>query len=213
LARDQAPTGRAPGPRRAMKLEPISLSGRRARLEPLCVGHVEALSRVGLAPEIWRWNPRPPLRTREDMASYVVEALTQQASGRALPFAPVECASGRVVGSTRFHTLEPEQPRIEIGYSWIAPPWQRTGINTEAKYLMLRHAFEAMGCIRVELKTDALNARSRAAILRIGAKEEGTLRHHMVTASGRLRDSVYFGIVACEWPSLRARLEQRLPEI
>jgi len=196
-----------------MKLEPVTLSGTLARLEPLSRTHVEALSQVGLAPELWRFNPRPPLTSREDMAFYVEQALVQQASGCALPFATIEARSGQVVGSTRFHTLEPEQPRIEIGYTWVAPAWQRTGINVEAKYLMLRHAFEVMGCIRVELKTDALNARSRAAILRIGATEEGTLRHHMVTASGRLRDSVYFGIVATEWPLVRARLEERLSEI
>jgi RimJ/RimL family protein N-acetyltransferase len=118
-----------------------------------------------------------------------------------------------VVGSTRFHAVEPEQPRVEIGYTWIAPRWQRTGINTEAKYLMLRHAFEALGCQRVEFKTDALNTRSRAAIRGIGAREEGTLRQHMVTASGRLRDSVCFGIVASEWPDVRARLEHRLRKI
>ena len=195
-----------------MRLEPVALSGRLVRLEPLSRSHVEALCSVGLDPEIWRWNPRPPLATREDMASYVEQALAQQESGCALPFATIERASGRVVGSTRFHTFEPAQPRIEIGYTWIAPPWQRSGINTEAKYLMLRHAFEVLGCIRVELKTDALNTRSRAAILRIGATEEGTLRHHMVTASGRLRDSVYFGIIASEWPAVRARLEARLHE-
>jgi N-acetyltransferase len=196
-----------------MKLEPITLSGKLVRLEPLSRAHVEGLSGVGLDPELWRWNPRAPLTTREDMASYVDQALAQQASGCALPFATIERASGRVVGSTRFHSFEPSQPRIEIGYTWIAPPCQRTGINTEAKYLMLRHAFEALGCIRVELKTDALNARSRAAILRIGATEEGTLRHHMVTVSGRLRDSVYFGIIAPEWPAVRARLEDRLREV
>jgi RimJ/RimL family protein N-acetyltransferase len=147
------------------------------------------------------------------MASYVEQALAQQASGGALPFATVERASGTVVGSTRFHTVEPEQPRVEVGYTWLAPRWQRTGINTEAKYLMLRHAFEALGCQRVEFKTDAQNARSRAAILGIGAREEGTLRQHMVTASGRLRDSVYFGIIASEWPAVRARLEDRLRKV
>jgi RimJ/RimL family protein N-acetyltransferase len=196
-----------------MKLEPVTLSGRLVRLEPLSSHHVEALSRVGLDPVLWRWNPRPPLTTREEMACYVQHALGQQVSGGALPFATLERVSGTVVGSTRFHTVEPDQPRIEIGYTWIAPRWQRTGINTEAKYLMLRHAFEVLGCKRVEFKTDALNARSRAAILGIGATEEGMLRHHMVTASGRLRDSVYFGIIASEWPAVRARLEDRLRQV
>jgi RimJ/RimL family protein N-acetyltransferase len=195
-----------------MKLEPVALSGRLVRLEPLTHVHVEVLARVGLEPEIWRWNPRPPLANREDMARYVDHALAQQALGFALPFATIARASGRVVGSTRFHSFEPAQRRLEIGYTWLAPWAQRSGINTEAKYLMLRHAFETLRCSRVEFKTDALNARSRAAILRIGATEEGTLRHHMVTASGRLRDSVYFSIITSEWPAVRARLEQRLGE-
>ena len=193
-----------------MKLEPITLSGALVRLEPLSRRHVEALSQVGLDPRLWHWNPRPPLTTREEMAAYVEDALAQQATGCALPFATRERTSGMVVGCTRFHTVEPTQPRIEIGYTWIASRWQGSGINTEAKYLMLRHAFQTLGCVRVEFKTDALNARSRAAILRLGGIEEGTLRHHMVTASGRLRDSVYFGITAPEWPEVRARLEERL---
>jgi len=160
-----------------MKLEPIALSGRLVRLELLSRAHVEALARVGLDPEIWRWNPRPPLTSRADMVYYVDQALSQQASG---------CA--------------------------LAPWAQRSGVNTEAKYLMLRHPFETLGSIRVEFKTDALNRRSRAAIPRIGATAEGTLRPHMVTASGRLRDSVYFSIIASEWRAVRARLEHRLRE-
>ena len=196
-----------------MKLEPIILSGGLVRLEPLSRRHVEALAQVGLDPALWRWNPRPPLTTREEMAAYVEDALAQQATGCALPFATRERTSGMVVGCTRFHTVEPTQPRIEIGYTWISPRWQGSGVNTEAKYLMLCHAFQTLGCVRVEFKTDALNARSRAAILGLGAIEEGTLRHHMVTASGRLRDSVYFGITASEWPGVRARLEERLRSV
>jgi len=119
-----------------MKLEPLALSGRLVRLEPLSHAHVEALAGVGLDPEIWRWNPRPPLITRQDMASYVDQALAQQASGCALAFATVARASGRVVGSTRFHSFEPAQRRLEIGYTWIAPWAQRSGVNAEAKYLM-----------------------------------------------------------------------------
>ena len=118
--------------------------------------------------------------------------------------------SGSVVGSTRFLNLDPAHRRVEIGSTWVAPPWQRTSVNTEAKYLMLRHAFETLGCIRVELKTDALNQRSRAAIRRLGALEEGTFRRHMITASGRVRDSVYYSILAEEWPAVRERLEARL---
>ena len=119
-------------------------------------------------------------------------------------------SSGRAIGSTRFGNIEPTHRRIEIGWTWIGRPWQRTVINTEAKYLMLRHAFEEWKCIRVELKTNAKNVRSRAAIARIGGKEEGTLRRHMINADGSYRDSVYFSILDDEWPNVKARLEERL---
>lgn len=144
------------------------------------------------------------------MRDYIGSALVAQAAGTAMPFATVERASGRVVGSTRFMNIDVANRRVEIGATWIAKPWQRSAINTEAKYLMLRHAFETLKCIRVELKTDALNQRSRQAILRIGAREEGVLRQHMVTWSGRLRDSVYFSILDSEWAGVKADLEARL---
>ncbi len=105
--------------------------------------------------------------------------------------------------------MDPPNRHVEIGSTWIAPEWQRTAVNTEAKYLMLRHAFENWNCLRVELKTDALNHRSRKAILRLGAREEGTFRKHMVTATGRVRDSVYFSIVDTEWPEIKLKLEHR----
>jgi RimJ/RimL family protein N-acetyltransferase len=122
----------------------------------------------------------------------------------------VERVSGQLIGSTRFMNIDQPNRRVEIGSTWIAPAWQRTAINTEAKYLMLRHAFEQWNCIRVELKTDALNQKSRNAILRIGAKEEGTLRRHLVTWTGRVRDTVYFSILDSEWPEVKARLEAKL---
>jgi RimJ/RimL family protein N-acetyltransferase len=144
------------------------------------------------------------------MRRYVETALAERARGASLPFAQVERAGGRVVGSTRLGSLEPRHRRAEIGWTWIAAPWQRTAINTEAKLLLLGHAFEALGCLRVELKTDARNARSRAAILRLGATEEGTLRRHMITEGGHVRDSVYFSILAEEWPRVRDALGARL---
>ena len=125
-------------------------------------------------------------------------------------FATVERASGKTIGSTRFMNVDRANKRVEIGSTWIAPAWQRTAVNTEAKYLMVRHAFEVWGCIRVELKTDGLNQRSRNAILRIGAKEEGTLRRQLVTSTGRVRDTVYFSILDSEWPEAKARLESKL---
>ena len=127
-----------------------------------------------------------------------------------LPFVTIECKSGKAIGSTRFMNIDVTNRRVEIGGTWIAKPWQRSAINTEAKYLMLRHAFETFGCIRVELKTDVLNTQSRNAILRIGAKEEGILRHHVITWTGRLRDSIYFSILEEEWPGVKAELERRM---
>ena len=192
-----------------MRLEPITLEGRSVRLEPLTASHHAALCEVGLDPELWRLIPYR-VSTADEMRDYIDSALAGQAAGTAIPFATVERASGRVVGSTRFMNIDAAHRRVEIGATWIAKPWQRTAINTEAKYLMLRHAFETLGCVRVELKTDALNQRSRQAILRIGAREEGALRQHMVTWSGRLRDSVYFSVLDSEWEGVKASLEARL---
>lgn len=193
-----------------MRIEPVTLCGRHIRLEPLSLDHHAQLCAVGLDPEIWRWNPWRIVRTPEDMHLYIELALQQQASRTALPFATIELAGGQAIGSTRFAGIDHDHRRVEIGSTWIAPPWQRTAVNTEAKYLMLRHAFEELGCVRVELKTDSLNQRSRAAIARIGATEEGIARNHMVTHSGRLRHSVYFSIIDAEWPSVKARLEDKL---
>jgi RimJ/RimL family protein N-acetyltransferase len=144
------------------------------------------------------------------MSDYVQTALKEQAAGSALPFALIEKTSGRAVGSTRYGNIDRDHYRVEIGWTWVARQWQRTAINTEAKYLLLRHAFETLGCIRVELKTDSLNDRSRAAILRIGARQEGIFRNHMITANGRIRHTVYFSIVDSEWPEVKARLEAKL---
>jgi RimJ/RimL family protein N-acetyltransferase len=193
-----------------MDITPVTLEGRHIRLEPLSLAHHAQLCAVGLDEAIWRWNPRGTVRTPQEMRAYIETALEQQAAGESLPFATVEQSSGHAVGSTRFAEIDRANRRVEIGYTWIAPRWQRTAVNTEAKYLMLRHAFEALGCIRVELKTDSLNERSRAAIRRIGAQEEGIFRNHMVTASGRLRHSVYFSIIDSEWPQVKAGLEAKL---
>ena len=186
-----------------------TLEGRYVRLEPLVQAHHAALCAVGLDPELWELIPYRVVAP-EDMAAYIQTALDAQAAGTALPFATVDLASRQVIGSTRYMNIDRANRRVEIGATWIARPWRRTAVNTEAKYLMLRHAFEDLGCIRVELKTDALNLRSRNAILRIGAKEEGTLRQHMITWRGRLRDSVYFSILDSEWPRVKQDLEQKL---
>ena len=192
-----------------LNVTPVTLEGARVRLEPLAEAHHAALCAVGLVEDLWRWSPKP-LLTPADMTAYIAFALAEQAAGRALPFVTVDRPSGRIVGSTRFGNIDKANSRVEIGWTWLAPELQRTGANTEAKYLMLRHAFETLGCLRVELKTDALNARSRAAIARIGAREEGTLRRHMLTASGRVRDTVYYSVVDEDWPAVKAELERRL---
>lgn len=194
-----------------MDLTPVTLEGTVVRLEPLGLQHLDALCAVGLEPSLWMFTTIQ-ISTRADLRDYVEQALAEQAAGTALPFATVERASGSVVGSTRFASAVHAHRRVEIGWTWIAPPWQRTALNTEVKYLMFRHAFEVMGARRVELKTSAKNARSRAAMLRIGCTEEGTLRQHMVNADGTARDSVYFSIIDLEWPERRRRLEAMLGE-
>ena len=195
-----------------MNLAPVTLEGSAVRLEPLSESHHDALCAVGLEPELWKWIPIQVL-TRDQMMKYIRAVLAEQEKGTSIPFATVERTSGKVVGATRFMNIDVPHKRVEIGSTWIAGPWQRSAINTEAKYLMMRQAFEAWGCNRVELKTDSLNSKSRNAILRIGAKEEGILRSHMVTWSGRLRDTVYFSVIAPEWPEVKANLEARMKAV
>ncbi len=192
-----------------MNVAPVILEGSHVRLEPLAKAHLAGLTQVGLEEELWRWIP-VPVRTAEEMGAYIDTALEEQKRGVSLPFALIERATGRAIGSTRYGNIDRTHRRAEIGWTWVAREWQRTAVNTEAKYLLLRHAFETLGSIRVELKTDSLNEKSRAAILRIGAQEEGIFRNHMITASGRIRHTVYFSIVDCEWPAVKARLESLL---
>ncbi len=192
-----------------MVVAPVVLAGRHVRLDPLSIDYHVQLCEVGLDTDLWEWTTAR-VRTPEEMRAYIAEALAAQAAGTALPFAIIAQETGRAVGSTRYGNIERAHRRVEIGWTWIGRPWQRTAVNTEAKYLMLHHAFETLGCIRVELKTDSLNERSRQAILRLGAKEEGTLRNHMITASGRIRHTVYYSITDAEWPVVKARLEKWL---
>ena len=192
-----------------MNIHPIVIEGQHVRLEPLSLDHLDRLTQIGLDQAIWRWAPEP-IVNREDMRTYIEPALLWQRDGTALPFATVEKKSGKPIGSTRFAQIDTDNRRAEIGWTWLNPEWHRTPINTEAKYLMLTHAFDTWGCVRVELKTDALNQQSRNAILRIGAKEEGTLRKHMTTSTGRFRDSVCYSILDTEWPDVRRLLEGKL---
>lgn len=192
-----------------MDVRPVTLEGEHVRLEPLTMAHHAALWEIAKDHELWRWTATD-IRTPGDLERYMQTALAEQAAGRALPFATIAKAAGRPVGSTRFGNIDPLNRRAEIGWTWLGRDWQRTAVNTEAKLLKLTHAFETWGCIRVELKTDALNQASRAAIARLGAKEEGTLRRHIVTQTGRVRDTVYYSILEEEWPAIKARLEARL---
>ena len=190
---------------------PITLEGLVVRLEPLRDEHAAQFWDVAkpALDDIFHWIPYR-IKTADDFQQHVKKALGEQERGESVVFATIERSSGRVIGSTRFMNIDRANRRVEIGSTWIAPPWQRTAVNTEAKYLMLRHAFEVWQCFRVELKTDALNHRSRNAILRLGAKEEGTLRRHVVTWTGRVRDSVYFSILDSEWPEVKVKLESKL---
>src|SRR5580698_2807368 len=180
---------------------PVTLEGSAVRLEPIRREHAEIFWEVAKdsLDDIFQWIPYR-MKTREDFQHLVEKIFEEQERGESVAFATVERASGKVIGSTRFMNIDRANRRVEIGSTWIIPAWQRTTVNTEAKFIMLRRAFEVWQCIRVELKTDALNQRSRNAILRVGAKEEGTLRKHVITWTGRVRDSVYFSILDTEWP-------------
>jgi len=192
---------------------PVTLEGNVVRLEPLRREHADLFWEVAHedVEAIFRWIPYSVTK-REDFDRMVDKAFAEQDRGESIVLATVERGSGKVVGSTRFMSIDRSNKRVEIGSTWIVPAWQRTAINTEAKYLMLRHAFEEWKCIRVELKTDVLNEKSRNAILRIGAKEEGVFRKHLVTRSGRIRDTVYFSIIDTEWPRVKTRLEDMLAQ-
>jgi len=194
-----------------VKVEPVILVGQFVRLEPMRVDHLPALCKAGLHPSLWEWTATQ-VADQSDMENYLRAALADQALGIGLPFVTIEQETGTLVGSTRFGNIDTKNKKVEIGWTWISPEWQRTFVNTEAKLLMFTHAFEVWKCIRVELKTDANNQRSRAAIARIGATEEGTLRNHMITGSGRYRDSVYFSVIDSEWEAVREDLTSRLYE-
>jgi N-acetyltransferase len=187
-------------------VEPVTLEGRLVRLEPLDRRHLDDLAAVAFDPTLWRWTLARPT-DRDGLAAWLDAAVANLASGSELPFATVDRASGKAVGSTRFLSIVPEHRRLEIGWTWLGGAFQRTGANREAKYLQLRHAFETLGANRVEFKTDARNERANPALLGIGATFEGTFRDHMVMPDGPLRSSNYYSVIAPEWPEVKARLE------
>jgi RimJ/RimL family protein N-acetyltransferase len=192
-----------------MDVAPVTLEGQIVRLEPLEGRHYPALLEVGLAPELWRWTVEW-IDTPELLTQYLDLAQRARDDGTQLPFVTVEQATGKPVGSTRFLNIDRIHHRLEIGYTWVAPPWQRSGANLEAKLLQLQHAFDALACRRVEFKTDSLNEKSNAALLGIGARFEGIFRNHMISQGGRMRHSSYYSIIDTEWPEVRTRLEDHV---
>ena len=192
-----------------MDASPITLEGQHVRLEPLTQAHAEPLIAAAADGELWNTQvtiiPAPA-----GMKGYIQAALDGQSQGRELPFIIISKSSNQVAGTTRFYEISCADRKATIGYTWLAKSAQRTPINTEAKLLLLTHAFETWKCVRVELVTDVLNEQSRAAILRLGAKQEGILRKHLILPSGRVRDSVIFSIVDDEWPDVKASLQNRL---
>lgn len=192
-----------------MKIEPVVLEGKHVRLDPMRVDHLPALCEVGLTDTIWKWTNNIVTKAA-DIERYVRAALADRDLGIALPFVTIDRASGKIVGSTRFGNIDRFNRKAEIGWTWINPQWQRTAINSEAKLLMLTHAFEVWKCIRVEFKTDSNNKQSQKAIKRLGAVKEGILRNHMITESGRYRNSVFFSIIDAEWESVKANLASKI---
>jgi RimJ/RimL family protein N-acetyltransferase len=192
-----------------MQFSPLVLEGRHLRLKPLEGGDVPALFAASEA-SLWEWNPQHHVQSLGDMETVVSQALQGVARGDRLAMVLQDSASGEVIGSSSFLNPDAANGHVEIGSTWIAPAFQQTYANPEAKFLMLSHAFEAWGCSRVEFKTDSLNARSRAALLKLGATEEGTFRNHIRTHTGRMRHSVYFSVTDEEWPAMKASLLARL---
>jgi N-acetyltransferase len=191
------------------RVEPVVLEGRKVRLEPLALEHVPRLAEVALDPAIWQWTIARPT-DEADLRAWAATALANRAAGSEFPFVTLEASTGRPIGSSRYMNIALEHRRLEIGWTWVAPAWQRTGANREAKLLMLGHAFDTLGCLRVEFKTDSLNDPSRTALLGIGAQFEGIFRNHMVMPDGRMRHSAYYSVIDEEWPTVRAGLEQSL---
>jgi RimJ/RimL family protein N-acetyltransferase len=191
-------------------VQPVVLTGRAIRLEPLAEAHVPDLADAGHDESIWRYMAYGNIETEEQMRAWVLDRLEMQERGTDLPFAVVSLKNGRAIGATRYLEIRPLDRAVEIGGTWYGTAYQRTAVNTECKFLLLRHAFETLGCVRVQLKTDLRNLRSQRAIERIGAVNEGLLRNHMILPDGTLRHSVYYSIIDSEWPGVKALLEEKM---
>ena len=189
---------------------PVTLMGRYVRLEPMDETHVEGLAAIGLQDSIWEYMLYGRMRSAKDIRAWVEDILSRGRQGTDLPFTVFHLESGRIAGATRYLNMQPKHRGLEIGGTWYGLEFQRTAVNTECKYLLLEYAFERLGCIRVQFKTDERNVRSQRAIERLGARQEGVLRNHMILPNGKFRHSVYYSIIDSEWPEVKAALESKL---
>lgn len=194
---------------KGMTTECIELHGQRASLVPMRIDHVEQLFAAGSDPQIWTYMPQA-VQTLDDMKRLVEEALAAKERGEAFPFVIIDKTTEKVVGSSRFLNISPSNRTLEIGWTWYSPEVWRTRMNTECKYLLLRHCFEVLSTIRVEFKTDSRNLRSQRAIERLGAVKEGVRRNHRILPDGYIRDSVYYSVISQEWETVKARLQHFL---
>ncbi len=195
---------------RRMKIETVTLTGKTVRLEPLSEAHVPSLAKVALDERIWRYMRYGRVDTVEQLRDWVGEILELQAQGTDLPFAVIDQASGEAIGCTRYLNIDHQNRSLEIGGTWYGLEYQGTLVNTECKYLLLKHAFEALECVRVWLKTDARNLRSQRAIEKLGAVKEGVLRNHMILPDGYIRDSIVYSLLPEEWPQVKQNLEANI---
>ncbi|MBI1795324.1 MAG: GNAT family N-acetyltransferase [Chloroflexi bacterium] len=193
-----------------MEVEPVTLTGRFVRLEPLSEAHVEGLAKIGVGQPFWNFMLYGEMNSVDDMRNWVRDIMARCVRGTDLPFAVIHLESGRVAGATRYLNIMPNDRGLEVGGTWYGPEFQRTVVNTECKYLLLGHAFEKLGCVRVQIKTDSRNERSQKAIERIGAQREGVLRNHMILPDGYIRDSVFYSILDSEWPGVKKKMEEKM---
>jgi len=193
-----------------MRVQPVTLTGQRVRLAPLCLEHAEVLWPQADDSDVWRYLPYGTIDSPARLRALIAELLARQARGTDLPFTVFDLATGLAAGMTRYLAIDYANRSLEIGSTWYGRAFRRTATNTECKYLLLRHAFESLGCVRVQLKTDVRNERSQRAIERLDAVREGVLRKHMILPDGYLRSSVIYSVVDDEWPAVKAHLEALL---
>jgi N-acetyltransferase len=193
-----------------MEIKPVVLTGKFVRLEPLSEAHIPGLTEIGAGRDFWNFMLYGDIKTEADMRNWVLDIMERGKKGADLPFTVIHLESGRAAGATRYLNIMPKDRGLEIGGTWYGLDFQRTAVNTECKYFLLKHAFEVLGCIRVQLKTDSLNERSQKAIERIGARKEGVLRNHMILPDGRIRHSVFYSIIDSEWDDVKTGLEEML---